>query len=143
MRWLRLSRPEKIIVWRPARQKITNAMWFGLDYIYTRRDDLHEGYNDYEKHSYRFEFHLRAADRFDFEASGIYRVYDYANAFAFHNPLAGPKTLERVTGALIANYEMTQNLTLVGAIRYDDVASNDTRLTYNRMQYSVSVRWEQ
>jgi tetratricopeptide (TPR) repeat protein len=126
-----------------ARQRITRNMWFGLDYIYTRREDLHAGYNDYEKHSYGFDFHMRANDRFELQASGIYRLYDYANAFAYQNPAAGPKTLERVLGTVIASYRMTQDLTLVGEVRFDDVASNDTRLAYNRMQYSVSVRWEQ
>jgi hypothetical protein len=118
-------------------------MWFGLDYIYTRREDLHSGYNDYEKHDYGFDFHMRANDRFELQASGIYRIYDYANAFAFRNPAAGPKTLERVLGTVVASYRMTQDLTLVGEARFDDVASNDTRLAYNRMQYSLSVRWEQ
>lgn len=124
-----------------ARQRITRGFWFGLDYIYTQREDGYVGYNDYNKHSYGLELHLNG-QRFSLEASGIYRLYDYPNAFAFHNPAAGPKTLERVLGALIGEFQMTRQLTLIGAVRYDDVASNDTRLAYNRMQYSLSVRWE-
>ena len=126
-----------------ARQRITRKMWFGLDYIYTRRDDLHAGYNNYNKHSYGIEFHLQASERFALEASGRYRLYDYINAFAYHNAAGGPKTLERALGSVLASYRMTQHLTLLGELRYDDVASNDTRLAYNRLQYSVSVRWEQ
>ena len=32
--------------------------------------------------------------RFDLEIEAAYRNYDYPNAFAFHEPAAGPKTLE-------------------------------------------------
>lgn len=124
-----------------ARQRITRSMWFGLDYVRTDRMDRHVGYNDYVKHSYGAEFHL-GGDRFDLEASAIYRAYDYANALAFHNPAGGPKTLERLLGSLIGTFRMTPSLTLVGEVRYDDVVSNDTRLAYNRMQYVLGVRWE-
>ena len=40
-----------------ARQRITRSMWFGLDYIFTTREDRHLGYNTYTKDSYGFEFH--------------------------------------------------------------------------------------
>lgn len=124
-----------------ARQRITRSMWFGLNYVRTDRVDGHLGYNSYTRNGYGFEYHL-GSKRFDLEASGIYQVYDYQNAFAFHNPVAGPKTLERVQGSLIASWRMAHSLTLVGEVRYDDVASNDTRLAYNRMQYVLGVRWE-
>jgi len=125
-----------------ARQRITRSIWFGLDYIRTTREDGHVGYNNYDKDSYGFELHWRIGQRFDLEASGIYRVYDYENAFAFHEPAAGPKTLERVLGSLIATFDMTRSLSLVGEVRYDDVTSNDARLAYNRIQYVLGIRWE-
>lgn len=124
-----------------ARQRITRSMWFGLDYVLTTREDRHVGYNSYSRNSYGFEYHW-GGRRFDLETSGVYQVYDYENAFAFHEPLAGPKTLERVLGSLIASWRMTRSLTLVGEVRYDDVTSSDTRLAYNRMQYVLGVRWE-
>ena len=125
-----------------ARQRITRSMWFGLDYIRTDRKDGHVGYNDYVKDSYGVEFHWRIGQRFDLEAAGIYRIYDYANAFAFNDPAGGPKTLERVLGSLIATFDMTRHLSLVAEVRYDDVTSSDTRLAYNRNQYVLSIRWE-
>jgi len=125
-----------------ARQRILRGLWFGLDYLRTERKDGHVGYNDYIKDSYGIELHWRIGQRVDLEASGTYRVYDYANAFAFHEPAGGPKTLERVLGSFIGTFEMTRNLTLVGEVRYDDVTSNDTRLAYNRYQYVLGVRWE-
>ena len=125
-----------------ARQRITRSMWFALNYIRTDREDGHVGYNDYVKDSYGIELHWRIGQRFDLDATALYRVYDYANAFAFQEPAGGPKTLERVHGRLIGTFDMTRHLTLVGEWRYEDVTSNDSRLAYNRSQYVLGIRWE-
>ena len=125
-----------------ARQRLTRSMWFGLDFLHTTREDRHVGYNNYVRNSYGAELHWRIGNRFDLEASGIYRIYDYENAFAFQNPAAGRKTLERILGALIATFDMTPNLTLVTEYRYEDAQSNDTRIAYNRSRIAISVRWE-
>ena len=126
-----------------ARQRITNSMWFGFDVERTERTDQYVGYNDYTLDSYRFDFHWSFGERFDLDVKGVYRNYDYANAFAFHNPFAGRKTLETAEASVIGAYRMTQNLSLVGEFRYRDTASNDTRIQYERNQYILGVRWQQ
>jgi len=125
-----------------ARQRVYRDLWFGFDYARTQRDDRHAGYNDYTKNSFGAEIHWRFGRRFDIEASAIYQIYDYENAFAFQNPTAGRKTLERGLGSLLASYVMTRNLTLVTEYRYDTAESNDARIAYNRGRISVTVRWE-
>ena len=125
-----------------ARQRITRAMWFGVDYIRTHREDGHVGYNNYVKDSYGVEFHWRIGNRFNLEASGIYQIYDYENAFAFQNPVAGRKTLERTIASVIADFRMTRSLTLIAEYRYDDADSNDARIAYDRSRISLTVRWE-
>ena len=125
-----------------ARQRVTRSLWFGIDYIRTDREDRHVGYNNYTKDSYGAEIHWSIGNRFDMEASGIYQVYDYENAFAFQNPAAGRKTLERAIGIIVATFDMTPHLSLLTEYRYQDSQSNDTRIAYNRSQISVSVRWE-
>jgi hypothetical protein len=126
-----------------ARQRITRGLWFGLNYALTDRRDLYAGYNDYIRNSYGADIHLNIGRRFDLDTEATYEVYDYANAFAFNNPSAGRKTLDRTTGSAIATIRMTDHLRLVGKVIYQDVASNDTRLAYNRMQYALSISWEQ
>lgn len=126
-----------------ARQRITQGMWFGLNYIRTERRDRHVGYNDYFRNSFGAEFHLDIGTRFDFDADAVYEVYDYANAFAFHNPAAGRKTMERALGYISASYRITPSISLLGSFTYQDVTSNDARLAYNRNQFALSVRWEQ
>ena len=126
-----------------ARQRITDSMWFGFDVERTERADQYVGYNDYTRDSFGFEFHWVAGHRFDFEASGIYRLYDYPNAFAFHNPVAGNKTQESLDGAVIASYRMTRHLSLVAEARFREVVSNDIRIQYERTRYSLGIRWEQ
>lgn len=125
-----------------ARQRITRGLWFGLDFVRTDRRDQYVGYNDYIKNSYGADLHLNVGDRFAFDAVAFYETYDYGNAFAFHNPNAGPKTMERTIGSILATYRMTEQFSLVGTLIYQDVESNDTRLAYNRNQFTLSVRWE-
>ncbi len=125
-----------------ARQRVTDSMWFGFDYQRSERTDRYLGYNDYARDSYGFEFHWSPGQRFELEAEGYYRVYDYPNAFAFHNPAAGPKTHETAMGRVIGSFRMTKSLSLVAEANYRGAASNDSRIGYDRYQYILGVRWE-
>lgn len=126
-----------------ARQRIMDSLWFGFDVERTERIDQYLGYNDYTRDSFGFEVHWTPGDRFDLEASGIYNLYDYPNAFAFHEPLAGRKTQESAQVSIIGTFQMTRHLSLVGEARYRETVSNDTRIQYERNQYVLGVRWEQ
>jgi hypothetical protein len=117
-------------------------MWFGFDVDRVERIDQYAGYNDYTRDSFRFDFHWGIGERFDLEASGAYRLYDYPNAFAFHNPVAGPKTQESLDGHVAGIFRMTKHLSLVAEGRYRETVSNDTRIQYERIQYLLGVRWE-
>ena len=118
-------------------------MWFGFAYENTKRTDRFVGYNDYTRDSYGFEFHWSLGRRFDLEANGHYRIYDYPNAFAFHNPAVGLKTLETVDSELMASYRMTKRLSLVLDVEYRETASTDARIAYDRIRYSIGVVWQQ
>lgn len=125
-----------------VRQRVTRSLWFSLDYIRTDRDDLHVGYNNYVRDSYGTELHWRIGNRFDFEASAIYQIYDYENAFAFQNPAAGRKQLERGLGKAVAQFYLNPHLTLLAEYRYEDVRSNDARIAYDRSRFGLSLRWD-
>ena len=125
-----------------ARQRITRSMWFSLDYLRTEREDRHVGYNNYVRNSYGGEFHWRIGDRFDLEAAGAFLVYDYENAFAYQNPAAGRKTLERLIGSVLFRFNMTRQFTLVTEYRYHNSQSNDARIAYNRSRIALSILWE-
>ncbi len=126
-----------------ARQRITRGMWFGVAYARTEREDRHVGYNNYFRDNYGAQFHLSFGDRFDLDATAAYRIYNYENAFAFHEPAAGRKTLESAIGTAAATFRMTDTLSLVGEYRYRDVVSSDTRIEYARSLILISVRWVQ
>ena len=125
-----------------ARQRITDSMWFGFDVARTERTDQYVGYNDYTRDSFGFEFHWSPGDRFDIEAEGVYYLYDYPNAFAFHEPAAGSKTQESVRAKIEASFRMTRHLSLVAEARFGETVSNDIRIQYERLQYILGVRWE-
>ncbi len=125
-----------------ARQRIFGSMWFGWDVERVERIDQYVGYNDYTRDSFRFEFHWTPTERIDLELNAIYRLYDYPNAFAFHNPAAGRKTQESADASIIATYRLSENLSIVGEGIYRETVSNDTRIQYERNQFLLGVRWE-
>ena len=126
-----------------ARQRIADGIWFGFGYKRMDRDDRFVGYNDFTRDAYNFELHWSVGRRFDFEANAYYRVYDFPNAFAFNNPVAGPKTLETADGEVLATFRMTRRLKLLAEIEYRESSSTDARIAYDRVRYSLSVVWEQ
>ena len=128
-----------------ARQRITRAMWFSIAYARTERVDQYLRYNNYSQDDYGAQLHLSFGDRFEFDATAAYRIYNYENAFAFHEPTAGRKTLETATGTATATatFRITETLSLVGEYYYRDVVSNDTRIEYARSQILLGVRWMQ
>ena len=124
-----------------ARQRLTDNMWFGFEYERIDREDRHAGYHDYVRDHYEVEFHWSPGVRFDLELSGYYRNYKYDNAFAFNNPSLPRKALESVRFDGSLSYRMTPGLSLVLDFRYDEYASNDIRIQYDRTRYSVGVLW--
>ena len=125
-----------------TRQRVGRRFWFGFDYLRTEREDKYLGYNNYTRDTYSVEFNWRPSRKLRLDASAYYRVYDYENAFAFHNPIAGRKTLETINGSLFATYKMAWDLTLILQYNFRDVDSNDTRIAYDRAQYVFGVRWD-
>ena len=125
-----------------TRQRVGRRFWFGFDYKRTEREDKYVGYNNYIRDTYSVEFNWRPGKNFMLNTSAYYRVYDYESAFAFHNPIAGRKTLEVLAGSLLATYRFSWGLTLVAQFSYRDVNSNDRRIAYDRGQYVIGLRWD-
>ena len=124
-----------------ARQRLTGSFWFGVKYVFTDRVDNYLGYNDYTRDGFGAEFHLRLGNRFRLDAEALYRIYNFTNAFAFNNPVAGRKTLESADGRLSLSYDMPWNLRLVGDYTYRDVTSNDARIAFERSLFMLSLQW--
>ncbi len=126
-----------------ARQRLGESMWFGFDIQRTLRTDQYVGYNDYTRDSFGFEFHWSPGNRFDLELNGQYRLYDFPNAFAFHEPAVGRKTQESILGELLASYRITRHLSIVAEAEFRERVSNDIRIQYERTRYLIGVRWQQ
>jgi hypothetical protein len=125
-----------------ARQRVGRSLWFGFGYLRTDREDKYLGYNNYTRDTYDLQLSWRPGKKFRLKANAYYRVYDYENAFAFHDPIAGRKTLETVNGRLFATYDLAYDLTLMLQYDYRDITSNDTRIAYDRAQYVLGIRWD-
>ena len=126
-----------------ARQRITDSMWFGFDVERTERTDQYVGYYDYTRDAFAFEFRWSPGDRFDVDLRTEYRLYDYPNAFAFHNPVAGRRTQESLMAGLLTSYRITPHLSIVLDGRFEETVSNDFRIQYDRSRISLGVLWEQ
>jgi len=126
-----------------ARQRVFDSIWFGFDLERTERIDAYLGYNDYTRDSVSVDIHWSPGYRFDIEASGVYRLYDYPSAFAFNNDTLPRKTQETADISLMARFRMTRRLSLVAEARYRESVSNDARIQYERNQFVLGVRWEQ
>jgi tetratricopeptide (TPR) repeat protein len=124
-----------------ARQRVTDSFWFGLGYSRTDREDRHAGYNNYVRDEYAAQFRLSLGQRFRLGSRVFYQNYNYENAFAFHEPTAGRKTLERLAASVNASYRITDSFEIVGEYFYRDVATNDTRLAYTRGIATLALRW--
>jgi tetratricopeptide (TPR) repeat protein len=125
-----------------VRQRLLDSLWFGVEFERTEREDRYVGYNDYSLDSYGLDISWIPSNRFKLRLAGYYRLYDYPNAFAFHNPVVGLKTLETADVSFDVTYRMTPSLSLVlrGLLR--EQVSNDTRIAYDRNQFVLGVRWE-
>ena len=126
-----------------ARQRILDTLWFGFDIARTERIDQYVGYNDYTRDQVGVEAQWSPIERFDLRARASYYLYDYPNAFAFHDPLAARKTQEAVDAGLTATFRITRRISLVGEANFRETVSTDARIQYERSQYSLGFRWEQ
>ena len=126
-----------------ARQRITDNMWFGFNYELTQREDRYQGYYDYIRNEYGFDFQWTPSPRFLFEIGGYYRNYDFDNAFAFHDPAQGVRTQEAVRGNVLAEWRFTPHLSIKAEAELRETTSTDTRIQYDRTWYSLGVTWRQ
>jgi tetratricopeptide (TPR) repeat protein len=126
-----------------ARQRLYSRLWFGVYYEHTDRDDKYVGYNNYSRDEFGLNLTWSPSPKFRVRLSGDYRTYDFSNAFAFNNPIVGPRTLEAADGELTATFRMTRNLSLILEAYYHESSSNDTRIDYDRSRYALGIRWQQ
>lgn len=124
-----------------ARQRVTDGFWFGLGYERTDRDDRHAGYNNYVLDDYGVQLSLRLGNRFRLGTELHYLVYDYENAFAYHNPAAGRKTQETAIGSVSAAYRIGRSFEILAEYYHRDVQSSDARIAYTRGQAMLALRW--
>lgn len=123
------------------RQRLLQRLTLGLDYRYTQRTDLFEGYDDYNRHSGRVYASMRYK-RLNARASFTHRIYDFPNAFAFNLATAGDKTLDTSHGILEAELRVSKHFAINLEAVKSLVESSDPRTEYDRTQIALSLRWK-
>jgi hypothetical protein len=137
------ARYDYLAVGLTARQRITTNMWFGFSLERTDREDRYLGYYDYTRDEFGFDFSWTPTSRVKLELGSYYRHYDYPNAFAFHNPIAGARSLETIRGNLLAEFRVSPHISINARAEYRDSASSDLRINYDQMWYQIGVTWRQ
>jgi len=137
------ARYDYLAVGLTARQRITDNMWFGFSLERTDREDRYLGYYDYTRDEFGFDFSWTPTPRVKLKLVSYYRYYDYPNAFAFHNPIAGARTLESVRSNLLAEFRVTPHISINARAEYRESASSDLRINYDQMWYQIGVTWRQ
>ena len=122
--------------------RLNRRLWLRGDYRRTQRDDQFVGYNDYTQDAFRVQLDLRPMRRFRINLSMTQRMFDYPNAFAFNEPIAGPRELDATTGNLWAEYRVTRRLSAWAEVQLADVTSTDTRTQYDRTRTMIGVKWQ-
>ena len=137
------ARYDYLSIGATARQRITDRMWFGFNLERTTRDDRYLGYNDYTRDEFGFDFRWTPTNRLSFELASYYRNYDYPNAFAFHNPVAGIKSLESVRANFLSEFRITRRFSVNVEAEYRDTSSTDIRIQYDRAWFTLGFTWRQ
>jgi hypothetical protein len=116
-------------------------MWFGFNIERTDREDRYLGYYDYTRDEFGFDFRWTPTPRLNLKLASYYRHYDYPNAFAFNNPIAGIRSLETIRANLLAEYRITPHFSINAKAEYRESASSDTRISYDQTWFQLGVTW--
>jgi hypothetical protein len=110
-------------------------------YTHTERSDQFVGYNDYSEDGIRLYLSQRFNDRLRAQFSIEFTDRTYPRAFAFDEPTAAAKAYDFVEIGALLQYEISDQLSLYGALDSDNVDSSDPRGAYDRVRTSVGVTW--
>ena len=135
------ARYDYLAIGLTARQRITDNMWFGFNLERTDREDRFLGYYDYTRDEFGFDFSWTPTPRVKLAVATYYRHYDYPSAFAFHNPVAGIRSLETIRSNLLAEFRITQHFSINAKVEYRDSDSSDSRINYNQTWFQLGVIW--
>ena len=123
------------------RRRLLKSVDLEFDYLRLNRTDGFVGYNDYIQDVVGLRAVYRPNARFLLSLGATSRVYEYANAFAFDEPLAGSKELEDMGGELYTEFNLKKGWSLSARVATTDVTSTDARAEYSRMQTMFGVTW--
>ena len=135
------ARYDYLAIGLSARQRVTENMWFGFNIERTDREDRYLGYYDYTRDEFGFDFSWTPTPRIKLELASYYRHYDYPNAFAFHNPIAGIRSLETIRSNLYAEFRVSPHFSIHAKTQYRESASSDSRINYDQMWFQLGVTW--
>jgi hypothetical protein len=122
-------------------RKLGQRIDVAFAYSQLTRVDGFVGYADYTQDVATLRVSFRPTDRWFLALGATSRVYDYANAFAYNEPAAGPKELDELTGELWAEFRVSERWSVSADLATQDVTSTDERAAYARARSVISATW--
>ena len=105
------------------------------------RTDEYVGYESYTQEAVDLRASYRARENLRISLGINTRSYDYPNAFAFNNPVAGPREREDSVADFSAEYDLNRRWSIVASVSVTDVTSTDTRAAYTRLRSTLGAVW--
>jgi tetratricopeptide (TPR) repeat protein len=122
-------------------RQLGRAVELTADYLRLERADEFLGYYDYTEDALRVRATFRPTPRFDLSLGAIARTHDYPRAFAFNVVAGGPLEIDDLEGELMAEFRLTERLTMFGELTMLDTSSSDARVAYARTRTMLGVEW--
>jgi hypothetical protein len=123
------------------RRFIGNALIADIGLERLERADLFVGYYDYTRNGLILTLSYKPNPKLRIVADVGRHDYDFPNAFAFNNPLAGARELETSLVELEVEYALTGRMSLWLALQSDDSVATDAREAYDRSLAMIGVKW--
>lgn len=124
-----------------AQKRLGSRLDVNIGYKRIERTDNFDGYADYAQNVLRFGLEYSPGRRLRVELWGSARSYEYPNAFAFNNPIAGPLEIDSTDAGIDFDYRVSSRFSIWSELLLRDESSTDPRLEYSRSRAMVGIRW--
>ena len=123
-------------------QKFNKKLKSSLYYMFTVRNDDHQGYSDYYYHRIALDTTYKFTKRFKSFLGVNYHIYDYLNAYAFdRNTAQDKKYADGYKVDFKNSYKLTDEWKAILDLSYKDEKNTDKRYEYSETVIALEIKY--